>query len=272
MTVTFRQDAIRDLLRRAAIPFSETRAPLTLVLPVLHEGNEFRLFDETSPWWSAWRDLQLQPNALLPLILPLGDIEDITSLSPEQALAGDAAALEAVRQRHGAEAVLVALATPRRAAGGEGLAAVDVSLRRYPAGGGDPVIDSFTTGGGPDAQAAMTAAADEAVARLNEAWKQENLLRLGGEGSLQARVPLSGLGNWVALRERLTRNPSVRRVEVTAMSRREALVTLHYLGQPEQLAESLAQDEVALTAEAGFWVLGLTDRGAGAANAIRTPE
>ena len=68
LTVSFRKDAIRDLLRRAAIPFSETRAPLTLMLPVLHQGDEFRLFDDTNPWWLAWRDLQLQPNALLPLI------------------------------------------------------------------------------------------------------------------------------------------------------------------------------------------------------------
>ena len=54
-----------------------------------------RLWPEDNPWWQAWAD-NLDPERLLRLVLPLGDLEDMVALSVEQVQARDRAALAAL--------------------------------------------------------------------------------------------------------------------------------------------------------------------------------
>jgi hypothetical protein len=67
----------------------------------------------------------------------------------------------------------------------------------------------------------------------------------------------SGLADWLALRDRLTRSPAVRQLEVVSISGRSAQLLLHYAGSPEQLAQALALQDVELVADQGFWRLAL---------------
>jgi hypothetical protein len=65
------------------------------------------------------------------------------------------------------------------------------------------------------------------------------------------------LGEWLTIRERLESNAVVRRVELAALSRVDAQVILHYLGDPSQLTLALAQLDLELLEEDGFWTLAL---------------
>ena len=91
--------------------------------------------------------------------------------------------------------------------------------------------------------------------RLEEEWKRETLLRFDTELVLSARLAIGALDDWIGMRDRLQRNAMISRVELAAISRRDAQIVLHYLGQPSQLAVSLAQDDVELIDRDGFWEL-----------------
>lgn len=250
LTVRFRPDGIRSLLREAGIPFSETASKPLLVVPVLEQGGGRRLWEEPNPWREAWAARE-QGDGLVRILAPIGDLADVTAIDAEKAAAGDENALAAIAGRYGLSDTLVALASLAN----DTPPVLQVSLQRFGAGGPRYVVETFA--GGEDADALMRAAVAGIAERLEESWKRETLLRFDAESSLSARVPIESLSDWIAVRDRLARVAEVRRVEVAQLTRRDAQVVLHHLGSPQQLQLALAQRDLELGQSDGFWTLRL---------------
>jgi hypothetical protein len=90
---------------------------------------------------------------------------------------------------------------------------------------------------------------------LEQDWKRGTEQRLESAAALDVRVPLGGLGDWIALRQKLEAMGEVRRLEVLALARGEARVTLHYFGDPARLAVAMAQRDLDLKEEQGAWTI-----------------
>ncbi len=260
LTVSFKPQAIREVLRGAAIPFTETRARPVLVLPVLEAGDSPRLFDEDNPWLEAWALHERDRGAMLPLLPPIGDLEDITTIDARRAVAGDAGALAAISARHGVGTQLVAIARRGGKASGGAVRPINVTLAWHGALRRDVEVRPFAPVKGEDEAAMMARVVAVIAADLEEAWKQETLLRFDEEYRLSAHVPITSLAQWVAVRDSLERNAMIKRFDLLAISKTGAQVELHYLGTPDRLGVSLAQDGLTLTRDDdAFWTLWATD-------------
>ena len=91
--------------------------------------------------------------------------------------------------------------------------------------------------------------------QLEDEWKEANLLRFDRESSLAIDIPLSGIADWLDIRDRLAGIAQIRRLEITAMSSRFARAVLHYIGEDQQLVGALARNDLRLDREADFWLL-----------------
>ena len=80
------------------------------MLPVWN-GPEGPVAWEDNPWRKAWLDLNTD-NDLVPIIVPLGDLDDSETISAEEALRGNEVKLQSLKLRYEAETVLVAVAEP----------------------------------------------------------------------------------------------------------------------------------------------------------------
>ncbi len=257
LTVNFKKEEIRELLRQSGIPFTETRAKPTLVLPVFERAGALLMFDDENPWLDAWTTLGPRDDALLPLTLPLGDLADLAAVGPAQAVAGDEARLNAIGERYDVENVMVAHGKLTLDVAAGGRPRIDVDLRRYGPAGSGVVVESFAAEPEQTLEGLLDVAARRISQRLEEEWKRETLLRFDTELVLSARLAIGALDDWTSMRDRLQRNAMISRVELTAISRRDAQIVLYYLGQPSQLAVSLAQDDVELIDRDGYWELRL---------------
>lgn len=248
LTVEFRPRGVLDLLRGAGVPHVDRPAPRLLIAPVLEADGRLVLFDDPNPWRDVWGKAAAERQGLVPLTLPLGDLEDVATIAPEEALAGDDVKLSALARRHGALRWAVAAARLEEAG-------LTVTLLRPQ--GAEVETVRLEPGGKPED--AMATAAARLAARLDEEWKREAtaMALSGAEAQLSAQAALGGLADWLALRERLARSPAVRKVDVLAVSPRDAQLVLHHVGTPEQLAQALALSDLELTSDQGFWRLAL---------------
>lgn len=248
LTVRFRAEGVRQLLQERGIPYAETASGALVVLPVYQAGGATTLWDEPNPWLAAWGRYAV-PGGLVPLKLPLADLSDVTTIGAEQALAGNAERLAVIARKYGAVGALVAAAQIEPAGRGGG-PLLQVSMTRYSPGiEGSTIVQGFSGRAGTALDALFDAAVADMVGQLQEAWKRETLLRPGSEGSeqwLQVRVPIAQLGDWLAVRDRLNRIPTVTKTEVARMSTREAVLDLRYRGTPEQLRVAVAQQSLNL--------------------------
>ena len=261
LTFTFKPADTRRFLRESGFEFAETGSKPVLVLPVYKAAGVVVLWDEPNPWRSAWTSVSAS-DGLVPMRLPRGDLTDIATIGAEQAAAGDKSRLRAIARRYQLGDVIVALATLKPSpVGGPTL---EIAINRFGSGQGDQtIVTSMVAGAGETLQETTRRAALDVAVQIEDQWKRDNLIQFGQAAVLAVRLPLRGLGDWVKVRKRLERVAVISRADLVLLSRDEARVNLHYLGQTEQLSLALSQVDLLLTQDESGWKLSLEDGASG---------
>lgn len=245
LTFRFSPEDIRSLLRGAGVPFAETRGKPVLVLPIYSDGGEPTLWLDTNPWRAVWAQ-RPGDDGLVPLTVPLGDLDDLALIDAPRALAGDAEALTAIAERYGAEDVMVTVATlsgdPEAGSG-----ALQVETRRFVAGrAADSRRDRLVQVTGEPLEGFLERAAARIDAAVQEAWKEQFLLQFGNQRTIPVIVPLDGLDDWLTVRRRLEGVPAIQQATLATLSRREAHLELTFFGDEQRLTRALAQRDLFL--------------------------
>ena len=260
LTVRYEPDAVRDLLQGAAFSYAETVSEPIVVLPVYRTSGGAQLWPEGNPWWQAWAE-HLDPERLLRLVLPLGDLQDMATVTPEQAMSGDPEALAALGQRYGSDDVLVAISTPRggAAAAGAGSAAagppvLELEMRRAGAVQANPA-ETFQGAPGQRLEDVMAEAVVGLQDTLDERWKSANLLRYDQAGLMVVDVPIARLADWVEISRGLEGLTEVVDVEVATFARDNVRAEIRYIGDQLRFEQALGRIGLGLSREGESWRL-----------------
>ncbi|CAO3423323.1 hypothetical protein [Azospirillum endophyticum] len=285
ITVRFRPNAVRDALGQSGgtAQYVEPPSRPFVILPVTQTDGRTILWQDRTPWRAAWE--ARQPAAsLVPLVVPDGELSDAQAISGEDAIAGNSDAMARIAQAYKAGGVVVArMDLP--ANGPDTARGLTVDVTRY---GLDGTRDSQTVQvkGGGTADELLTRAVAAVGTQLDDSWRREHTTAAGPEQSTIVRVPLTAVNDWVETRKRLSAVTAVSRSSVLSISRNEALVTLTYRGDPDQLAQALARQDLAfartaatpaaypgapIPVQSADWQLTLLPRGSGAASAGAVP-
>ena len=247
LTIRFLPEKVRAALAGADVAFTEDRAPAVLVVPVWLGPDGPEAWTD-NPWRAAWLALNAQ-DSLVPLVIPLGDLTDSQTLTPQQALAGDRAGLEAMRARYSADAVIVAVAAPLDPAtiratlfGETAMGALD--------------FDRTTTAGEGGVEAAAAAAAREFHAAMLADWRTSRpQVRPAAVQTIRVALPIASLEQWNDLRARLVDTPGVASVDLASLTGQGAIVQLTFAVPLSDLQAELAGRRLDLALRGEIWVI-----------------
>ena len=268
LTVRFKADEMRELLRQAGVRYAETRGKPVLLLPVYQEGDDAMLWDDANPWRRAWNAIPTG-DGLISIIVPIGDLTDADTIDAKTALEGDSERLGAIAARYRAGEVVVAVAklveNPDTKA-----QTLEITTARRGSALGEPAQLAPVAAPVPvDTPVAveklLMAAAQRLSRRVEDDWKRANLMSFGGEQQLLLSLPLGGIGDLVEARKRLSELPVVRRVDVMALTPRVARLAVTFSGGAPQLQAALAQKDMTLIPQPPDWTLTIAGKTAPAA-------
>lgn len=222
-----------------------------LVLPWYGPIGRQTLWGDDNPWRAAWeRDPSLSRDKSMPIVLPVGDVEDVRDYSPPQPLSRRGN-IDALMKRYGASQAVLALA--EKSSGGGLL----ISLYQYQNGAPIPMGRFGMNADASDE--ALKVAVGKAVASLKTlpemqgqtaaampvahdpqaAAKTAPAMPSGGQYRTLARF--SGLQQWVAMRQALGRVEGVTGLNVRAISPSQASVDFVYEGDVTMLMAALSR-------------------------------
>ncbi|MGE0714464.1 MAG: DUF2066 domain-containing protein [Alphaproteobacteria bacterium] len=231
VTVRFRPEAVRRLLRDQGLRFAEREGAPILVLPVLDVRGGPILFDDRNRWLRAWADQTTE--GATPIVVPLGDIGDVNALTAQQAIAGDFNRISPVARRYGATEVAVVRASPAP----NGSVAVVTTMVKAD---GTAQIGRSTY---PVTDDDYAAAARGTAQALDRNWRAEVAAaapEAGAPGTMLATAPAVSVEEWAALRRRIAETPGVDRVEVVALAAGAGRLRILHRADPGRLAAALA--------------------------------
>ncbi len=247
LSVRYQPAAVRSLLQAHGLSYVEPHRAI-LTLPLLQTEGRNILWEDPNPWRQAWASLPVNP--VIPLVVPLGGIEDVTELPTNKANNASADDLGAIMQRHDAVDAIVIVADLDHNASPMQLG---VSLR----GIGPSVPDveiprSFTAREGETMDALLTRAANAVNTAITSSYKAGSTMNYAQTGSVRAAARFAGgLAEWQAIRERLGMIPAIRRIDIDVLGRSEALLNLQIIGDRSILPAILSQHDLSFTPENG---------------------
>jgi hypothetical protein len=262
LTVRFLPNKVRAAFAERGLPVVEEQAPPIVVLPVW-KSPEGTIVWEENIWRKAWLDLKAE-QAIVPLIVPLGDLQDSQAITPEEALAMDPVKLESLMIRYEAKAILVAIAEP------SGEIAVHAIMNGDSPLGKVAFDENYQAEeGGIEASAAMAARSFHnalldhwrsvklkmAAAARAEAEAQRAAQEVASAQSLQVAVPFRNADQWNEIRQRILSVDGVRGVDVATFARNGAIIKLMFGSSVEDLRNSLYASNMRLDRIKGNWVL-----------------
>lgn len=251
LKINFQPSDVRSLLRRSGLPFSETISKPLLVFPVMQYGFDLTLWGTPNPWRLAWQRRETS-QALVPVLVPLGDIEDRQVVDARAARQGATERLSLLRERYNAGDVLVVEAKYSD----DRPTQMELAIDYYGGVGARSLMRTFNRPEGvEDLSAFMDMAAATIHEEIVEIWKGRTLIQLGTLSRLIARVPLSSYTEWLDIRKKLKSVSVMDRVSLTSLTNIEARLDLQFYGNPQQLAVALAQEDILLNRAGGMWTI-----------------
>lgn len=231
----YRLDALGNLLQQSGGSATAAASPPVLVLPVLTTGGKNLLWDDGNAWRDAW-STHPSSGGLVELVTPKGDPMDAAAINGDQAVAGDAAKIQALAARYGVGDVAVVVARQDAAT-----ADLTLTVTRYGIAGPTGSFQDQITGDPAHPEAAFGQAIDRIADRFQQDWIAQNRVTSSVEQRLTVEAPISSLAQWAELRRRLASVATLRHVDVIYLMQTHAELDLVFVGDREQLARSLQQ-------------------------------
>jgi hypothetical protein len=237
VTYEFNPEAVARVLRDANIPFTQQAVRRILLVPMSPAYNN-------GPWAQAFTAPSLR-DTVVPFALPAAaDAADLSGLDFDSASWDDIAA--AAERANATEAALVQVVS----AGGK----VTVNIRRL--GQSEPA--SKTSVDVPllqTASATYPAAAQAAMAAIDDLWKSRAVVNVNSRGTLIADVHVDSLEQWGAIQTALAGLENVTNVQMVAMDVGYARLSIAYQGSQEQLRDAMSGQGLTLGGRPGAWTI-----------------
>lgn len=235
-TFRFRPDAVRQMLSGGGYRYTDVAHAPVLVLP-FYQSNGRTYMWEDNPWLAAWAQMKSR-SALLPVNVPIGDLEDIGQLPGDDALRYDPYKLQDMTARYGAGEAVILLASP-----------VNNRLR----------VDLYHTDNlqatftktlmivPQDGQNIFDTAVQQVVGFLQQDWKTRTAVQpLAETRSFPVVVEFTSLQEWIETKKTLERLFGSADVKVGSLKSKRAELDLIYKGDENSLQQTLRQAGITL--------------------------
>jgi hypothetical protein len=252
LTVRFLPNKVRALYSDFGVKVGGEQGPTFLVLAIW-KGPGGQVLWEDNPWRQAWINLRAE-QSLVPIIVPLGDLDDSGQLSVTDVLSEDSIKLEAIRRRYDVKQVVIAFAEPAENGAIHATMSGDSPLGKLTF---DKVYDGET--GRVEDSLALAAQRFHGV-MLEKfksgqgkvvAEKQKN--EANARKTLNVRVPFAGPSEWNGLRSRILSAPGVSSLDVASLGVDGAVVALSFTGTIETMQSSMQASGLDLSRSSGEW-------------------
>ncbi len=254
-TVRFLPNRMQKFFQDYGIRLPSRQADPILVLPVFRGPDANRLWED-NPWRTAWLDLKGE-QGIVPLIVPLGDLEDTETLTVDDALHADPIKLEAIRRRYGAPSLLVAQAQPVEDGGLHVFIEGETKLGKVSFNKIYKAEDGLPASAAPFAiqtfQKALVDTYKEREAKIAaaaEAAKNANRSQ-----SMAVAVPFSSPREWNAIRSRILTTPNVIGVDLSTLSGEGAVIRLMFTRSVDELQGNMQRAGLRLSQYGATWVI-----------------
>lgn len=249
----FKEEAVRDYFDKQGLSYTDIGSKPVLVLPFYQSSERMVLWDDDNPWLAAWSRTEGN-QGLVPVTIPIGDLQDVQYIKDDEALAYSKDNLNKLINRYNAgEAIILIAAQPRLSmenVSPDDPAQSPVTIFIYRTDTAQPEFVtkiSLTPEKEETRRQLFDRGATRVFSLLQRNWKQQTIVNPDEKNTLRVNVRYNTLEEWVAIKSSLKEVQGLLNTEYLSISPAQAEIKLFFKGSEQRLRLSLAQEDMQLS-------------------------
>lgn len=233
--VRFKDRAVKRYFTGQGTQYTDIASRPVLILPFFESEQGTVLWARNNPWMQAWASAPGLSGGLVPLIVPLGDLADVSDIGDDEALTYNRRSLISMTGRYNATEAVIAIARPEGTGLNVQLYRTDRARPEYV----HQILERSLTG---QEQNSLYARAVQTVRQaLRKDWKKKTVVEASEKGFIQVRTAFQSLKEWANFQSNLKNVQGISKIDLKALSPKEAYLDISYEGNIERLRLSLQQ-------------------------------
>lgn len=251
-TFRFKDNEVRKFLNTQNMSYSDVASKPVLVLPFYQIGARTVLWDDTNLWKNAWAQAKTF-EGLVPVMVPIGDLDDVSDVDESNPLAYDYEKLQDMIDRYNAREALIVVAEPTNVVNQGGvMVPQNLSITIYQPEEERPrflrsfkVENKIRNDGGK----AMFAEGVQRVRNIfRDQWKSQTVVAPSVTSNvLYARVRFASPQQWIETQSALKNVAGISETKLLSLTPRMAELQIDYKGTEDRLRLTLSQSNFTLS-------------------------
>ena len=245
-TFHFDQQAVGKYFSISGEQYTDKKSKPLLVLPVLQKGNKNTIWGQDNLWMQSWAKIEF-PTALVPVEVPIGDLEDVADINDDNALRYERKSLDRMLFRYNAKEAAIMIAVPDATLGKQASLEeaaqgnLRISIYRTDRGRAEYVSDLLVQ---PTDQEKVGGLYERGVMKayqsLQKNWKRRTAESVARSQVYYVRMPISSLKELNNKKNILSAVQGLSNMVSVSLKPVEAKMLLTYRGDETHLREALA--------------------------------
>ncbi|MCK5373728.1 MAG: DUF2066 domain-containing protein [Alphaproteobacteria bacterium] len=243
---TFRFDpkSLSNYFSITGVQYTDTRSKPLLILPIFQKNGRNTIWGDENIWLRSWASTTF-PTALVPVEVPIGDLDDVADINDDNVLRFERKSLDRMLLRYNAKEAAIMIALPDKTLEARTLeqnaaGLLQVSIYRTDRGSAEYVSDFCLK---PEAEESVEKFYKRAMLRgfqaLQKNWKRRTAASAAQSRLYYVRMPVNGLGELVEAQDVLRTLPGLNAVSVVSVKPVEVRLLLTFRGDETRLREAL---------------------------------
>lgn len=262
-TFRFNDAAVKSYFGTRNVSFSDTPSRPALVLPFMEKLGKSDLWSPFNLWMKAWSRAENLQSGLVPIVVPLGDLEDVADIGDDQSLQYDPIKLARLTKRYETGEAAMAIAKPDSslsiAEKDEDPAQGTLKIHLYRT---DRDIPEFvqelilTAASGETIGALFDRAVRDVKTALQHNWKAKTAAKTSDTIRVQAKAAFLGLGQWTDTKRALDRVYGLENLKVVSITPQSAMLDFSFRGDETRLKMAFEQAGLVLAGGTPIFIPG----------------
>lgn len=242
----FKERAVSDFLSGKGLAHADVSSKPVLVLPFYQYNSRNILWAENNKWLSAWK-YNSGRKGLVPVIVPIGDLQDLTDMNEEKAKTSDWSKLASMKDRYGAGEVMVLLAIPQITPQGQ-ISALRIDIYTFESG-----QPEYANGlniqklPGENEVSMFSRTAGEVKEKLQQLWKDMTIADPRQTNEITVLIHYNNMEEWVNTKSALDGIKMFDELDVISLTPLEASLKIKFRGDESRLRLALSQKDLILS-------------------------
>ena len=251
ITVNLDLKKIKNYLNVNNVPYFLDQGPRVLIIPVVKFNDRTILWDDPNPWFNAWMERPLDSN-LTNLLLPLGEVEDLITLSAKDADDLTDYKIRNIAAKYNADEVLILKLSIEKEND-----FYNLNLLAFEGLKGKPLfLDDLSYKKEISFEKTVLNLANAFTKRYDDIWVRENIERLQLETITQVRLKYNSFADWIKIKNSLLDSNQLSFLKVLKISNSDATIMIKFLSK-EKLIDDLEEKDININTQGEIWIISI---------------